>query len=60
MNWERCAAALVSIVENPFAERGYEELRRCYSEGGAKDREEAVDFLIREKFHADDSNAGAE
>lgn len=60
MNWASCLEALVSIIENPSAERGYERLRSFYEKTGMPDQMDALEFLIGNKFHADDSGIGKE
>jgi len=56
VSWELRIEALASILNNPSAERSYEELQRQYRLDGMIEESEAIGFLIREKFHADASN----
>ena len=60
MSWELRIEALASILNNPSAERAYEELQRQYHLDGMIAENEAIGFLIREKFHADASNIDKE
>jgi DNA-binding SARP family transcriptional activator len=57
VNWGRSIEALAMILERPFAERGYEQLMRYYEQAGMSGEAEAVGFLIKERFHADGSDA---
>jgi hypothetical protein len=49
-------AALLSILENPRAEKGYKELKFQYESQGLTGEAEAIQALIDHKFsHVDDS-----
>lgn len=52
--------AIKMIIENPFAERGYEMLKNFYMKNGMKHQGSAVDFLIEQKFNDHGSNTGSE
>lgn len=56
MNWEKCISALVAILENPFAEKGYEDLKKYYESNNLKNESAAVDYLIKNKFNDNHSN----
>lgn len=56
IDWEKCAKAIVDIIERPFAEKGYHDLCNFYSSSGMQENFDSVDFLIKEKFHAHDTN----
>lgn len=57
MKWEKCISALVSILENPFIENGYQELKKYYDANNMKHEADCIKYLINNKFNnADDSN----
>ena len=56
MNWEKCISALVSILENPLAEKGYEDLKKYYESNDLKNESAALDYLIKNKFNDNYSN----
>lgn len=56
IEWEDCIKSLVLIMESPNSEKGYEDLKKYFYYNKLKDECEAVDFLIREKFHGHDTN----
>jgi hypothetical protein len=45
--------ALLSILENPFDEKGYVDLKEHYKLVGMFDEANSLDYLIRKKFHAE-------
>ena len=51
-----CMGSLALIVESPDAEKGYEDLKKYYYSNNMKSEFEAVDFLLKEKFHGHGSN----
>jgi hypothetical protein len=51
-------SALGFILENPFSERGYDLLRDFYRSCAMSEEEDAVAFLIKERFYADGPDAG--
>ena len=56
-NWENCIKALSYIVENPFAEKGYEDLRKYYISNNLNYEAEIIDQLIKIKFkNVNDTN----
>lgn len=58
VDWGAALSALTMILENPFAERGYEILKGRYEECGMLEEAEALGFLMKERFHADGADAG--
>lgn len=46
----------MAVIERPFAEKGYLDLRDFYLSSGMHENFEAVDFLIKEKFNAHDTD----
>lgn len=51
LNWVPAeAAAVLDILENPFAERHYERLGAMYSALGMGENSEVVKFLVGERF----------
>ena len=46
-NWEKCIKALSYIVENPFTEKGYEDLRKYYISNNLNYEAEIIDQLIK-------------
>lgn len=49
-NWEKCIKALSYIVENPFVEKGYEDLKKYYISNNLNYEAEVIDQLIKIKF----------
>ena len=43
--------ALVAILENPWAEKTYRQLRDFYSTAGLEHEATSIDYLIEKKFH---------
>lgn len=56
MNWEKCISALVFILENPFAEKGYQNLLDYYKANNLTHQAESVEYLIKNKFNDNDTN----
>ena len=57
MKWEKSILALISILENPFVENGYEELKKYYKSNNMEYEVNCIQFLLNEKFkNADDTN----
>jgi hypothetical protein len=57
MKWEKCVEALISILENPFLENGYKELKDYYESNNMKYESSCVEYLIINKFkNVDDPN----
>lgn len=54
--------AFTSILENPFIEKGYRELKRVYEKNKKNQEAEDIDFLIKNKFNYEpnDSNSSKE
>lgn len=55
--YEGVLSALLFIMENPFAEKGYEDLKRHYSALGMTREAEAIEFLLSEKSNANSTNS---
>ncbi len=55
--YEGVLSALLFIMENPFADKGYEDLKRHYSALGMTRESEAVEFLLSEKSNVDGANS---
>jgi hypothetical protein len=56
-NWEKCIKALSYILENPFVEKGYEDLKKYYISNNLNQEAEVIDQLIKIKFkNANDTN----
>lgn len=51
IEWNKCITALALIMESPEAEKGYEDLREYFRSNELVNEAEAVDFLLKEKFH---------
>jgi hypothetical protein len=56
IEWDCLFSALNFVLENPRAERGYEALRDCYRRSGMNEEADAVAFLLKERFIANDSD----
>lgn len=56
MNWEKSIFALVSILENPFIENGYKELKKYYESNKMEYEADCVDLLINKKFKNDNNS----
>lgn len=54
--------AFTSILENPFIEKGYRELKKCYEKNGQIEEMQAIEFLLKERFRNDveDSDSSRE
>ena len=50
-------SAFLFIMENPFADKGYEDLKKQYSALGMMREAEAVEFLLSEKCNVDGTNS---
>ena len=48
--WSKALDALLLILENPWSEKGYKDLKIQYEALGMKGEAEAMDDLIEEKF----------
>jgi len=46
---------LLSILENPYAEKGYVDLKICYEKAGMNNEAAALEHLIQKKFDAADN-----
>jgi hypothetical protein len=53
-------SALSKIASAPSSRAGYEELARCYREGGMEEEADSVYFLISEKFRVDSASSDSE
>jgi hypothetical protein len=56
ISWEDSIRALVLILENPWAQKGYEDLEKYFKSNNMDSESEAINFLLREKFNAHDTN----
>ena len=54
--WENAIKALVLIIESPWAQKGYEDLEKYFKSNNMKNEAEAINFLLKEKFNAHNSN----
>ena len=54
-NWEKCIKALSYILENPFTEKGYEDLKIYYKSNNMNYEVEVIDQLIKVKFKNDNN-----
>ena len=52
--------ALLSILENPWSEKGYKAAKIQYEKLGMDHEAAAFEYLIEEKFRANDSTVGQE
>lgn len=59
-DWKGCMEAILMVMENPFAERGYRLLKDAYIQNGMTEQGSAIDFLIGQKFHDHGSNSRSE
>jgi hypothetical protein len=59
-NYEAIFSSLLFILENPFAEKGYEDLKSHYLAMGMEKEAEAMELILREKFNADSTNSNQE
>ncbi len=55
--YEGVLSALLFIMENPFADKGYEDLKRHYSVLGMTREAEAVEFLLSERSNVNGTNS---
>jgi hypothetical protein len=51
--------AFKSILENPFIEKGYKELKRVYEKNQKNQEAEDIDFLIKNKFKNEINNSNS-
>ena len=52
---------LLCILETPFSEKVYAELKKVYESLNKKDEAEAIDYLIQRRFHVNnDVHSGKE
>lgn len=55
-NWEKCISALSFILENPFVEKGYEDLLKYYKSNNMQYESEVINQLLIKKFKNDNSD----
>lgn len=60
VNWDDCIKALISIVDRPNMEKGYQDLKKYYLSNSMKDEGYAIDFLLKQKFNANSSDTNQE
>lgn len=47
---------LIGIMENPNVEKGYQDLKKHYLNNEMTEEAKVIDFLIEQKFNANNSN----
>jgi|LakMenE18May11ns_1017448.scaffolds.fasta_scaffold9510799_2 hypothetical protein len=52
-NWEKCIKALLLIIENPVAEKGYKDLINYYENNKMHNQSKIIKELINTKFKND-------
>lgn len=56
MKWEKSIIALSEILENPFCEKAYENLKKYYDSNNMKYESECIEFLIEKIKNVTDTN----
>jgi hypothetical protein len=58
MTWEDAINALVTVIENPRAKKGYEGLRKYYESIGKSEYADAIKHLMEKRFGTEDTTSG--
>jgi hypothetical protein len=51
LDWDFCIKALISILDKPSAEKGYQDLKDYYLSNDMEENASAIDFLLKNKFN---------